>query len=48
VIRDFERHLIGEQLEAGWAEIRAHWSHPDSKEGPTAFIERREPRWEEE
>jgi enoyl-CoA hydratase/carnithine racemase len=48
VIRDFERFLIGEQLEAGWAEIRAHWSHPDSKEGPTAFIERREPRWEEE
>jgi len=47
VIRDFERFLIGEQLEAGWAEIRAHWSHPDSKEGPTAFIERREPRWEE-
>jgi enoyl-CoA hydratase/carnithine racemase len=47
VIREFERFLIGRQLEAGWAEIRAHWSHPDSKEGPAAFIERREPRWDE-
>lgn len=45
VIRDFERELIGGRLEAGWAEIRAHWSHPDSKEGPTAFLERRDPRW---
>jgi enoyl-CoA hydratase/carnithine racemase len=47
VIREFERGLIGERLEAGWGEIRAHWSHPDSKEGPTAFIERREPKWED-
>jgi len=45
VLREFERGLIGERLEAGWAEIRAHWSHPDSKEGPAAFSERREPRW---
>jgi enoyl-CoA hydratase/carnithine racemase len=45
VIREFERALIGDRLEAGWAEIRAHWSHPDSKEGPAAFAERREPRW---
>jgi enoyl-CoA hydratase/carnithine racemase len=45
VIREFERGLIGERLEAGWAEIRAHWSHPDAKEGPAAFSERREPRW---
>jgi enoyl-CoA hydratase/carnithine racemase len=47
VIREFERGLIGARLEAGWGEIRAHWSHPDSKEGPTAFIERREPKWED-
>lgn len=47
VIREFERGLIGERLETGWAEIRAHWAHPDSKEGPAAFIERREPRWDE-
>lgn len=45
VLRDFERELIGGRLEAGWAEIRAHWAHPDSKEGPAAFLERREPRW---
>jgi enoyl-CoA hydratase/carnithine racemase len=47
VLREFERGLIGERLEAGWDEIRSHWSHPDSKEGPTAFIQRREPRWED-
>jgi enoyl-CoA hydratase/carnithine racemase len=47
VLREFERGLIGERLEAGWAEIRAHWEHPDSKEGPQAFIERREAEWDE-
>lgn len=47
VIREFERELIGERLEAGWEEIRAHWDHPDSKEGPAAFIERRQPDWSE-
>ncbi|BCN77490.1 enoyl-CoA hydratase/isomerase family protein [Prescottella equi] len=31
--------------EYGWALLRMHWSHPDSKEGPRAFSERREPRW---
>ncbi len=46
VLRDLEERLLGDRLEAGWAEIRAHWSHPDSKEGPKAFIERREPRWQ--
>jgi enoyl-CoA hydratase/carnithine racemase len=48
VIREFERGLIGERLEAGWAEIRAHWEHPDSKEGPAAFVDRRPPRWSNE
>jgi enoyl-CoA hydratase/carnithine racemase len=48
VIREHERSLIGDQrLEAGWAAIRAHWEHPDSKEGPAAFVERRQPEWEE-
>jgi enoyl-CoA hydratase/carnithine racemase len=47
VLRDLEERLLGETLEAGWAEIRAHWEHPDSKEGPQAFIERRDPRWAE-
>lgn len=31
--------------EYGWALLRMHWGHPDSKEGPRAFSERREPRW---
>jgi enoyl-CoA hydratase/carnithine racemase len=48
VLRELERDLIGEQrLEAGWAEIRAHWEHPDAKEGPKAFGEKREPEWGE-
>ncbi|MCL2534786.1 MAG: enoyl-CoA hydratase-related protein [Nocardiaceae bacterium] len=31
--------------EYGWALLRMHWGHPDSKEGPRAFSERREPQW---
>ena len=33
-------------LEKGWALVRVHWSHPDFREGPSAFAEGREPRWE--
>lgn len=48
-IREHERSLIGDdRLEAGWAAIRAHWEHPDSKEGPAAFMDRRPPEWSEE
>jgi E-phenylitaconyl-CoA hydratase len=32
-------------VEYGWALLRMHWQHPDFKEGPRAFAERREPRW---
>lgn len=32
-------------VEYGWALIRVHWNHPDFKEGPKAFAERREPEW---
>lgn len=32
-------------LEFGWALARLHWSHPDFKEGPRAFVEKRPPRW---
>ena len=32
-------------LEAGWSLLRLHWSHPDFREGPRAFAEKREPRW---
>jgi E-phenylitaconyl-CoA hydratase len=32
-------------LEYGWALLQKHWMHPDFKEGPLAFVEKREPRW---
>jgi len=32
-------------LEKGWALLRLHWAHPDFVEGPRAFGEKREPRW---
>jgi len=32
-------------LEHAWALLRAHWSHPDFREGPRAFAEKRPPRW---
>ena len=35
----------GEALEQAWALLRRHWSHPDFLEGPRAFAEGREPRW---
>lgn len=36
---------MGEALQHGWEVLRAHHDHPDNKEGPRAFVERREPRW---
>jgi len=45
-LRRFEDELLAAHLQAGWESIRAHWEHPDSKEGPAAFQERRAPRWE--
>ncbi len=32
-------------LESAWALLRLHWAHPDFVEGPRAFAEKREPRW---
>jgi len=34
-----------DSLEYGWALLRMHWDHPDSKEGPKAFAEKRDPVW---
>ena len=34
-----------EALEQGWALLRRHWSHPDFREGPRAFAEKRAPSW---
>lgn len=34
-----------QSLEYGWSLLRMQWAHPDSIEGPTAFVERREADW---
>jgi (E)-benzylidenesuccinyl-CoA hydratase len=39
-------HGYREALEHAWALLRLHWSHPDFEEGPRAFVEKREPRWD--
>ena len=35
-----------ESLEEGWELIKGHWKHPDFKEGPRAFGEKRAPVWD--
>jgi enoyl-CoA hydratase/carnithine racemase len=45
VIIDWEDSASSEILDRGWDSVREHWSHPDAKEGPTAFLERRQPEW---
>ena len=32
-------------LEQAWGLLRLHWSHPDFREGPRAFAEKRTPHW---
>jgi enoyl-CoA hydratase/carnithine racemase len=32
-------------LEKAWGLLRVHWGHPDFKEGPRAFAEKRDPVW---
>jgi enoyl-CoA hydratase/carnithine racemase len=32
-------------MQAGWADVPAHWGHPDAVEGPRAFAEKRPPVW---
>jgi len=32
-------------LEHAWALLRLHWQHPDFREGPRAFAEKRDPVW---
>ena len=36
----------GEALEHAWGLLRLHWGHPDFREGPRAFSEKREPEWD--
>jgi hypothetical protein len=33
-------------MQHGWELLLAHREHPDSHEGPTAFAEKRAPRWQ--
>jgi len=37
---------MGEAMQHGWELLLAHREHPDSHEGPMAFAEKREPRWQ--
>ncbi len=32
-------------MRAGWADVQAHWGHPDADEGPRAFAEKRPAVW---
>jgi len=45
VLRRFEQRLLETDEDLGWELIQRHWSHPDATEGPTAFSEKRDPRW---
>lgn len=45
MIRAFDADLLRPHLDRGWRAVQDHWSHPDSKEGPHAFMEKRPPRW---
>lgn len=44
-IRRFEADLLRDHLDAGWLAVQEHWAHPDSSEGPRAFLEHRSPNW---
>ncbi len=37
---------LDDSLTRAWEIIREHAAHPDSREGPAAFAERRKPRWQ--
>jgi enoyl-CoA hydratase/carnithine racemase len=36
---------LHDALQHGWDLLRDHWQHPDYREGPRAFAERRKPNW---
>lgn len=37
---------MSEAMQYGWELLLAHRDHPDSLEGPKAFVEKREARWQ--
>jgi enoyl-CoA hydratase/carnithine racemase len=45
-IRDALDRPMREALQHGWEMLLAHRDHPDSLEGPRAFVEKREPKWQ--
>lgn len=45
VLRSLEASVVESAMRAGWDTVQAHWAHPDSREGPAAFGERRPPQW---
>ena len=45
-IRGALERPMSEAMQHGWELLRAFRDHPDSKEGPVAFAEKREPRWQ--
>lgn len=46
ILRTAEAETVADHLARGWDLLRDHWQHPDSDEGPAAWSERREPRWQ--
>jgi enoyl-CoA hydratase/carnithine racemase len=45
-IRGALERPMAEAMQHGWELLLAHREHPDSHEGPTAFAEKRAPRWQ--
>ncbi|MHB8328082.1 MAG: enoyl-CoA hydratase/isomerase family protein [Acidimicrobiales bacterium] len=45
VLRALEARIVGDAMAQGWGAVKEHWAHPDAREGPAAFAERRQPRW---
>ena len=37
---------LSEAMQYGWELLLGHREHPDSNEGPAAFVEKREPKWQ--
>lgn len=36
---------LSEAMRQAWILVTDHWKHPDSQEGPAAFMEKRPPKW---
>ncbi len=47
VIRAYLADSVHSYRDLGWELVQRHWAHPDSKEGPAAFQQKREPHWAE-